>query len=59
MTSEETKILNEKIANNKATPEERLLFLKELNKNLGDLADDLGKLNDKVDLASIRNDLKK
>jgi len=57
MTEEELQSLAEKIKNNTCTPEEKLLFLKEFNKNLVDLSLNLNQLGSDSKLDSIRKDL--
>lgn len=57
MTEEEFNVLGEKVQNNTCTPEEKLLFLKELNQSLTGLSQDLNKLNSKKALDSVRKDL--
>jgi hypothetical protein len=57
MTKDEIKALSEKIANNKATPAEKLLLLKELNATIESMRNDIAVLKDKKKLADIRNSL--
>lgn len=44
MTLEELKTLSKKVAFDKATPEEKLLFLKELNELVARIRDDIAKV---------------
>lgn len=54
MSEEEIKILGEKIAGGNCTPEEKLLFLRELNNNMTDLFQDLSILNSEKEIGEIR-----
>lgn len=54
MTEEEIKILGEKITSGNCTPEEKLLFLRELNNNMTDLFQDLSILNSEKEIGEIR-----
>lgn len=57
MTQEEIKKLSEKVANNQATPSEKLSLLKELNSIVNDMRQDISRLKDNTKIEEVRDNI--
>lgn len=57
MTTEEIKILSEKVASDTATPAEKLSLLKELNSIIENMRQDVAALNRDIEIEGARSDI--